>query len=198
MGLHLTPGAISPSNCSSRSVVLSMHILLQPRCTGLAPRHVTEQTTCHPMCSDTRQPTQPRAIPTAENPAASGCTPDGNHTTVKGTLQKSKIVSPDLGQHRGGLLTTKGNVNSPVVGQRPCQVTMVGKGNGHLAPRFPPTRQPIPPHNDPQLCLALPGVLEVRNNGIKGKYIFPYLGLVLRDPCGLGNPFLPQKTGEDI
>ena len=28
--------------------------------------------------------------------------------------------------------------------------------------------------------------------------IFPYLGLVLRDPCGLGNPFLPQKTGEDI
>ena len=120
----------------------------------------------------TRQPTQPRAIPTAENPAASGCTPDGNHTTVRGTLQKSKIVSPDLGQHRGGLLTTKGHVNSPVVGQRPCQVTMVGKGNGHLAPRFPPTRQPIPPHNDPQLSLALPGVLEVRNNGIKGKYIF--------------------------
>ena len=29
----------------------------------------------------------------------------------------------------------------------------------------------IPPHNDPQLSLALPGVLEVRNNGIKGKYI---------------------------
>ena len=29
-------------------------------------------------------------------------------------------------------------------------------------------------------------------------YIFLYLGLVLRDPCGLGNPFLPQKTGEDI
>ena len=28
--------------------------------------------------------------------------------------------------------------------------------------------------------------------------IFLYLGLVLRDPCGLGNPFLPQKTGEDI
>ena len=123
------------------------------------------------MCSDTRQPTQPRAIPTAENPAASGCTPDGNHTTVKGTLEKSKIVSPDLGQHRGGILTTKGDVNSPVVGQRPCQVTMVGKGNGHLAPRFPPTRQPTPPHNDPQLSLALPGVLEVRNNGIKGKYI---------------------------
>ena len=117
------------------------------------------------------KPTQPRAIPTAENPTASGCTPDGNHTTVKGTLQKSKIVSPDLGQHRGGLLTTKGDVNSPVVGQRPCQVTMVGKGNGHLAPRFPPTRQPIPPHNDPQLSFALPGVLEVRNNGIKGKYI---------------------------
>ena len=85
------------------------------------PKTVTEQTTCHPMCSDTRQPTQPRAIPTAENPAASGCTPDGNHTTVKGTLQKSKIVSPDLGQHRGGLLTTKGDVNSPMVGQRPCQ-----------------------------------------------------------------------------
>ena len=50
-------------------------------------------------------------------------------------------------------------------------MTMVGKGNGHLAPRFPPTRQPIPPHNDPQLSLALPAVLEVRNNGIKGKYI---------------------------
>ena len=29
-------------------------------------------------------------------------------------------------------------------------------------------------------------------------HIFLYLGLVLRDPCGLGNPFLPQKTGEDI
>ena len=28
--------------------------------------------------------------------------------------------------------------------------------------------------------------------------IFLYLGLVLRDPCGLGNPFLPQKTSEDI
>ena len=50
-------------------------------------------------------------------------------------------------------------------------MTMVGKGNGHLAPRFSPTKQPIPPHNDPQLSLALPGVLEVRNNGIKGKYI---------------------------
>ena len=28
--------------------------------------------------------------------------------------------------------------------------------------------------------------------------IFLYLGLVLRDLCGLGNPFVPQKTGEDI
>ena len=60
------------------------------------------------------------------------------------TLQKSKIVSPDLGQHRGGLLTTKGDVNSPVVGQRPCQVTMVGKGNGHLASQFPPQGNPSP------------------------------------------------------
>ena len=55
--------------------------------------------------------------------------------------------------------------------KRSPEVTMVGKGNGHLAPRFLPTRQPIPPHNDPQLSLALPAVLEVRNNGIKGKYI---------------------------
>ena len=30
------------------------------------------------------------------------------------------------------------------------------------------------------------------------EFIFLYLGLVLRDPCGLGNPFLPQKIGEDI
>ena len=115
--------------------------------TGNAWNNIYKMST---LCSDTRQPTQPGAIPTAKNPAACGCTPDGNHTTVNGTLEKSKIVSPHLGQHRGGLLTTKGDVNSPVVGQRPCQVTMVGKGNGHLAPRFPPTRQPIPPHNDPQ------------------------------------------------
>ena len=37
-----------------------------------------------------------------------------------------------------------------------------------------------------------------KSPGSQCNNIFLYLGLVLRDPCGLGNPFLPQKTGEDI
>ena len=79
---------------------------------------------------------------------------------------------------------------------------MVGKGNGHLAPRFPPTRQPIPPHNDPQLSLALPGVLEVRNNEIKGKYIVKKVlqGPLRkdRDPiCVHGNLSMLPKNGRE-
>ena len=46
MGLHLAPGAMSPSNCSSRSVVLSTSCCnhVEVDSVRLAPRHVSEQT----------------------------------------------------------------------------------------------------------------------------------------------------------